>query len=67
MALKLKHDPALDDVSLPKAQTLYQTNCQQMSQLEIGGEAAQSTLYMLVLHKIVHCDDIYQKINRLKH
>lgn len=67
MALKLKHDPAVDDVSLPKAQTLYQTSCQQMSLLEIGGEAARGILYMLVLHKIVHCDDIYQKINRLKH
>lgn len=41
MALKLKHDPAVDDVSLPKAQTLYQTSCQQMSLLEIGGEAAR--------------------------
>lgn len=67
MALKLKHDPAVDDVSLPKAQTLYQTSCQQMSLLEIGGEAARGILYMLVLHKIVHCDDIYQKINRLQH
>lgn len=34
MALKLKHDPAVDDVSLPKAQT-YRTNCQQISPDEI--------------------------------
>lgn len=35
MALKLKHDPVEDDVSVPKVQTLYHTNCQQMSLLEI--------------------------------
>lgn len=35
MALKLQHDPAADDVCLPKAETLYLTNCQQMSLHEI--------------------------------
>lgn len=50
MALKLKHDPAVDDVSLPKAQTLpYKLS----ANVTVWNreESVEGMLYILLLYK----------------